>query len=57
MEFEVRSMVNIILALMVIPLILTIFGMEKQNETYFKTALYMALTLLMITFMWVSLTL
>lgn len=50
-------MVNIILALMVIPLILTIFGMEKQNETYFKTALYMALTLLIITLIWASLTL
>ena len=49
-------MVNIILALMVIPLILTIFGIEKQNETYFKTALYMAFTLLIITLIWASLT-
>lgn len=50
-------MANIILALMVIPLLLTIFGMEKQNQTYFKIALYMALILLMMTFMWASLTL
>lgn len=49
-------MVNIILALMVIPLILTIFGIEKQNESYFKTALYMAFTLLIITLIWASLT-
>lgn len=49
-------MVNIILALLVIPLLLTIFGMEKQNQTYFKVALYMALTLLMISLMWASLT-
>lgn len=49
-------MVNIILALMVIPLLLTIFGIEKQNQTYFKVALYMALTLLMITLVWASLT-
>ena len=49
-------MANIILALMVVPLIITIFGMEKQNQTYFKVALYMALILLMITFLWGSLT-